>query len=129
MSTYQIEMWWSCSTCKTDCLGRHKKCTHCGKAKGREPFFDKEDLGPEAAVTNTELLKQATAGSDFECRFCHSHNRRDDGNCAECGSMQGDSRNHPTKWNDGKIGPAGSGMNVYEEAQSLNKPNCTSKGI
>lgn len=121
--TYQIEMWWCCSKCNTDNRGRYKNCTQCGKTKGREPFFDKEDLGPEDAITDPSLLKQALAGSDFECKFCGSHNRRDNGDCNECGALQGESREHITKWNDGDIGPGGSGMNALEEAQSLDGPS------
>lgn len=121
MPTYQVEMWWTCNSCKSDNRGRYKQCQVCGKAKEGEVFFDKEDLGPEAAVTDPELLKQALAGSDFECKFCGSHNRRDNGDCSECGALQGESRNTITKWDNGEVGPAGSGMNALEEAKSLSK--------
>lgn len=122
MPVFQMEMRWRCSACKTENLGRHKTCQECRKAKGSEPFYD----GPEAeclenAVTDPDLIDQAEAGPDWECRFCSSHQRRDDGTCAECGANQGESRDNPTTWDDGKVGPAGGGLTALEEIQQADR--------
>ncbi len=120
MPTWQQEMGWSCATCEKLNRGRFKECQNCGKPKEGEPFIDlpEEGEGVAWAVRDPELIKQATAGSDWECRFCSSHQRRDNGDCAQCGAKQGDSRSHPTKWDDGTVGPAGVGSTVLEDLQA-----------
>ena len=118
-------MVWRCSTCKTIVKGRFKSCQTlngtggCGKPKRGEPFFDdpgEGTVGLEDAVTDQALIPKAEGGSDWQCRFCSSHQFRVDGSCAQCGANQGESRDTETKWNDGKRGPAGSGLTEREEA-------------
>jgi hypothetical protein len=47
-----------------------------------------EDITEEAAVTDPEQLRHATAGEDWKCRYCDSSQRKLDGTCANCGSSQ-----------------------------------------
>lgn len=123
MPTWQQEMGWYCGTCKKLNRGRYKECQNCGKPKEGEPFVDLpgEGEGIEWAVKDPELIKQAKAGSDWECSYCHSHQRRDSGECANCGSRQGDSRDHKTKWDDGTEGPGGEGLTELEEIRVVVK--------
>lgn len=120
MPVEHFEMRWRCSTCKTENLGRHKTCQHCGKPKGREAFYD-APAHEEIALRDPKLVKQATAGSDWECAYCGSHQRRDSGECAECGAEQGRSRGHKTKWDDGDEGPSGQGITDAELAELMAK--------
>jgi len=104
MPTFQVEMRWRCSTCEHENLGRHKECLNCGKPKGREEFYDAPGTGDSEvsirdAVTDPELIKQAKAGADWECAFCKSHQRRDSGECVECGAPnQAEARKAREKW-------------------------------
>lgn len=120
MPTWQQEMGWYCATCEKLNRGRYKECQNCGKPKEREPFVDLpgEGEGIEWAVKGPELVKQAEAGSDWECIFCRSHQRRDNGECANCGAVQGESRDHATKWDDGTVGPGGSGLTEQEAIEA-----------
>jgi hypothetical protein len=118
---FQVEMRWQCSTCQHENLGRHKKCRGCGKPKGRERFYDApgtETPTVADAVTDPDLVEQAEAGPDWECVYCGGHGRRDNGECINCGSKQGDSREHETKWDDGTVGPAAEGKTELEELQA-----------
>lgn len=119
MPTWQQEMGWYCGTCKKLNRGRYKECQNCGKPKEREPFVDLPGEGEsvEWAVKDPELVKQAKAGSDWECVYCHSHQRRDSGECAQCGARQGASRDQETKWDDGTVGPGGEGLTEQEEIE------------
>lgn len=91
MPVFHVEMRWRCSGCQHENLGRYKQCQQCGKAKQGEPFYDAP--GNEAptradAITDAALIQQATAGADWRCNFCGSHQRRDSGECAQCGAGQ-----------------------------------------
>lgn len=124
MPVFQVEMVWRCSTCKTIVKGRFKECTGCGKAKAGEPFFDdpgEGTVGLEDAVTDPDLIRKAEGGSDWQCRYCGSHQFRVNDACANCIAKQGDSRDQPTKWNDGKVGPAGDGLTDLEELQRADR--------
>lgn len=102
MPTWQQEMGWYCAACRKLNRGRFKECQSCGKAKDREPFVDlpEEGEGIEWAVRDPDLLEQAEAGPDWECVLCRSHQRRDDGKCANCGAGQDESEDHETEWDD-----------------------------
>lgn len=87
--TFQVEMRWRCGTpdCATEMLGRFKKCSRCGKPKGDEPFYDAPGPVTRAqAITDAKLLKQAKAGKDFKCKYCRCAERRDSGECSNCGA-------------------------------------------
>lgn len=119
MSTFQVEMRWRCSACREENLGRHKKCQNCGKKKGREAFYDTpgtETPTRADAVTDPELIRQAEAGADWECKYCRCHERRDSGECAECGSDQSDSVEHETHWDDGTSSKKGESPQPTVEA-------------
>lgn len=91
MPVFHVEMRWRCSACQGEVLGRFKACQHCGKAKEGEPFYDGPGtVSPTVrdAVTDPALVAQATAGPDWGCRYCGSHQRRGDGACANCGAQQ-----------------------------------------
>lgn len=92
MSSFYVEMRWACGVCKTEMFGRHKKCSHCGKPKDDEPFYDAPGPVSRAdAVTDASLLKQAKAGPDWKCVYCRCAERRDSGECLNCGAPSGDS--------------------------------------
>jgi hypothetical protein len=82
-----IEMTWRCSGCKRQNLGRYKSCQGCGNPKDASEEFEMPaitELAP--TVTDPALLQMATAGPDWRCRFCGSHQRRSDQTCAHCGA-------------------------------------------
>lgn len=97
--TWQIEMGWHCSFCKGLNRGRYKECQACGAPLDHSNFIDLPGSGDgiEFAVRDPELIKQFKAGRDWECRYCRSKQRRDNGNCANCGSDQSDSLEHQRK--------------------------------
>jgi hypothetical protein len=91
MPVFHVEMLWRCGGCNHENLGRYKQCQRCGKPKQGEPFYDapgSEDPTQADAVTDAALIQQATAGADWRCNFCGSHQRRDSGECAQCGAGQ-----------------------------------------
>lgn len=95
MPVFQVEMRWRCSACHVENLGRFKGCQSCGKAKEGEPYYDApgtETPTYEQRVTDPALIAQATAGEDWSCRYCGSHQRRDNGTCAECGAGQAEAQ-------------------------------------
>lgn len=106
-SQRKIEMHWVCSSCGTRNLGRHKKCQHCGDPKdASEPWLMPEDPGRAPSVTDPALLAQASAGPDWQCGFCGSHQKRLDGRCAHCGASQSDGGRVPTGGARPADGPA-----------------------
>ncbi len=87
--TYQIEMLWNCTHCKSQNKGRFKDCHYCGNPlDGTEEFYMPSDTSRQNQITDLFLLNQATAGEDWECKYCKSHQRRDNGECAQCGAEQ-----------------------------------------
>lgn len=81
---YYEEMAWDCATCKIQNQGRDKICSNCGKPLEVEEFHDLLDRPTK--VETPKLLAQATAGPDWECRYCGSHQQRGNGECAVCGA-------------------------------------------
>lgn len=91
MPVFHVEMRWRCSACSQENLGRFKDCQNCRKPKDGEPFYDApENADPSyaQAVQSAELIAQATAGADWSCKFCGSHQRRDHHTCGNCGADQ-----------------------------------------
>ncbi len=86
---WHVEMLWPCASCAEKNLGRHTQCQRCGKPKtGKEEYEMPPETDPAAAVTDPELLRLATAGANWRCRFCGSDQRRFDGLCGHCGADQ-----------------------------------------
>ncbi len=85
MADRHIEMTWTCAACATQNLGRHTGCQRCGKAKTTEEYEMPADTAKAASVTDPELLRLATGGANWVCRYCGSDQRRADGECARCG--------------------------------------------
>lgn len=79
---YYVEQVWNCDTCKTQNPGRNKICFSCQKPLMKEEFHDKNS----SPVTDENLIVQAKAGIDWQCIFCGSHQRRDNGECLTCGA-------------------------------------------
>lgn len=87
-----IEMLWGCTICNEENKGRYKTCQNCGKPRTENaPEWMPGDVSPMAAVKDPALLAKFKAGADWKCRFCNSSQFRADGNCAQCGSAQGES--------------------------------------
>jgi hypothetical protein len=85
MADRHIEMTWVCAACATRNLGRYTACQRCGKAKTTEVYEMPADAAHAASVTDPELLRLATGGANWVCRYCGSDQRRADGECARCG--------------------------------------------
>jgi hypothetical protein len=85
MADRHIEMTWVCAACSLRNLGRHTGCQRCGKAKTTEAYEMPAEVSQAASVTDPELLRLATAGANWVCRYCGSDQRRLDGECARCG--------------------------------------------
>ncbi|HET9958624.1 MAG TPA: hypothetical protein VFQ61_29225 [Polyangiaceae bacterium] len=84
-------MRWRCSACQTENLGRHKVCQNCTKPKDREPFYDAPEAAqpdPSQGVSDAGLIAKATAGADWCCRYCGSHQPRNTGECKNCGAPE-----------------------------------------
>jgi len=116
------ELRWRCSisTCCHENRGRDKNCRNCGKPKEGEVFYDPEE-GEGPALTDAVLIQQATAGTDWQCTFCGSHQRRSSGECANCGAEQAMSRDQATKWDDGHVGEGGLSPAEEERVEALLK--------
>lgn len=96
MSKRQIEMVWDCSSCGHRNLGRHTLCQRCGNPKdASEAYKMPGDPASAATVTDPELLRMATAGVNWQCAYCGSHQRRFDGACAQCGAAQAAGQDAP----------------------------------
>lgn len=103
----KIEMHWVCSSCGTRNLGRHKQCQHCGDPKdASEPWIMPEDTRAAPSVTDPGLLRQASAGADWQCGYCGSHQKRLDGACAQCGAAQREGKAVPKGGAHAPIAPA-----------------------
>lgn len=84
-----IEMFWGCTVCNAENLGRRKTCKNCGAPRTeKSPEWMPGDLSPMAAVKDPKLLQKFKAGADWKCKYCGSSQFRADGNCAQCGSEQ-----------------------------------------
>jgi hypothetical protein len=95
MPEYQIEMLWRC-TCKHENRGHDMVCAICGRPRSeKEEFYMPGDTSPDAAVTEPDLLREATAGADWSCRYCRSNQRKLDGTCAQCGASQDEAKKQP----------------------------------
>jgi hypothetical protein len=91
MPTYQIEMLWNCTHCGSQNKGRYKECQECTNPKdGTEEYYMPGDTSKSAAVKDKQLLKWAKAGPDWECKYCDSHQRKSNGECAQCGAPEGE---------------------------------------
>jgi hypothetical protein len=84
----QIEMLWRCDTCNHINGGLSKNCSGCGKALENEKWFMPEDISTNANLHNPEDLDKALRGPDWRCPFCHSSQRKKDGECANCGGPE-----------------------------------------
>lgn len=89
MPVFHVEMRWRCAACQTENLGRHKTCQNCSKPKDRERFYDApetESAATHQAVVDADLVARATAGADWQCRYCGTHQPRRNAECANCGA-------------------------------------------
>ena len=85
MTTYTIEMLWTCHVCKQERnrgLARH--CRNCGHPKDEhdEEFFP-DDL--TKAIDDRDALLKAAAGPDWKCKYCGSLQGALNKCCTECG--------------------------------------------
>ena len=87
----KIEMTWVCSSCDLRNLGRHKACQTCGNPKDSSEKYEMPgETRSVASVTDAKLLRQASAGRDWRCKYCGSDQMRLDHRCAECGAESAD---------------------------------------
>lgn len=89
MPTYEIELFWQCSTCTHIIGGLQKECENCGKPRTEHELdIWPKDLSAAKAIKDPARIKQARAGADWKCKYCGSSQRRDDGKCKQCGADQ-----------------------------------------
>lgn len=90
MSSYQIEMLWTCSICKKD--GNKglsdRYCGNCGHKKDNsDSEYFPEDISENNALTG-DLQKKAVAGTDWVCMFCDSLQNQLNKCCSNCGATE-----------------------------------------
>lgn len=87
----KIELTWVCSSCDFRNLGRHKECQQCGNPKDASEKYEMPgETRAVASVTDEKLLRQASAGRDWRCKYCGSNQMRLDHRCAQCGADAGE---------------------------------------
>lgn len=89
---WHVEMFWDCTQCgHIGNRGRDKTCQGgCGhQLDDDEEFYLPKNVNDK--VTDPELLRKATGGADWTCRFCKSQQFRVDRICEQCGSNQKES--------------------------------------
>jgi hypothetical protein len=95
---FHVEMRWRCGACRNENLGRFKVCQTCSKPKGLEAYYDAAGeaqagpgqavTDPGQAVTDPALVALATAGADWECRYCRTKQSRRLARCDNCGAPE-----------------------------------------
>jgi hypothetical protein len=80
-----VELKWECENKHLN-EGHLKVCEVCGKPK-TDVDGDIDD-GGLTPVADESFVEQAAAGVDWKCRFCGSAERRDSGECVQCGVSQ-----------------------------------------
>jgi hypothetical protein len=86
MATYEGK--WRCPGCSTVNLGRNLNCLTCGVKRGDDVEFFLDD--DAAIVSDADLLRQANAGADWNCRYCSGNNHALDQQCSSCGNNRSD---------------------------------------
>ena len=91
-----VELKWDCRDCdQKGILGRNKKCPSCGSPRekgemkmdglGADDYDSRTGRNKAATVTDSELLKLATARADWFCSHCGSGNMGNGDKCSGCG--------------------------------------------
>ncbi len=71
-------------------------CASCGNAKDATERYQMPGATRSAAtVTDAALLRMASAGPNWECAYCGSHQRAPAGECAQCGASHSEGRPIP----------------------------------
>ncbi len=99
-------MHWRCSACKFENLGRFMVCQKCGDpTDSRESYEMPGDTAAAESVTDSELLRAASASENWRCMCCGSHQRSLHNTCAQCGAAVASAVPDPPSTN-AKVGPA-----------------------
>lgn len=89
MSEFQIEMFWKCKACNEIVKGRFVECSKCGKPKTEDvEYFMPEDLESAPKVEDKSLLAIAQGGANYNCIYCGSDQRNNNGECYQCGAAE-----------------------------------------
>lgn len=89
-------MHWFCSSCGGRNLGRYKECQTCGDPKDAdEKWVMPGDTRAAPTVRDPALLRQASAGADWQCAYCGSHQSRLNDHCAQCGAARAEGSRVP----------------------------------
>lgn len=92
-SQRKIELTWGCSSCQHVNRGRLVSCERCGNPKDASERYEMPSSTTSApTVTDPALLGLASAGPNWQCGYCGSHQRALDGSCAECGAVRKEPR-------------------------------------
>ncbi len=87
MSSYEIEMLWTCSVCKhSGNRGlKDRYCCNCGHKKDASDPERMPDDTSEAAALAGEEKRKAEAGSDWICKYCQANQNQLNKHCGNCG--------------------------------------------
>jgi hypothetical protein len=86
---------WDCGFCGKKLIrGSVRVCTGCGKPRGKSVrFYLPENT---QVVTDSDHLKDAESGPDWNCEHCQAGNSGRNTSCSQCGAVQGESPKNPT---------------------------------
>jgi hypothetical protein len=84
---------WDCEACGyIGNKGPETKCEKCGSPRPKNvKFYLVEE---SEIVNNQELIREALAGEDWVCSYCHAHNKAGDNKCQSCGSLNRPEEEH-----------------------------------
>lgn len=87
MTTYQIEMLWTCSVCTYEAnLGlKDRYCCNCGHKKDESDVERMPADMSRAAALEGEAKLKAEAGEDWVCKYCEANQNQRSKCCGNCG--------------------------------------------
>lgn len=78
-----VELAWTCPRCETENPGPRKFCTGCGAPQPDDIQF--HQLENAVLLTEEADIREAKAGPDVHCPYCHARNPTDAEFCGACG--------------------------------------------
>lgn len=78
-----VELEWTCPRCGNENPGPRKFCNGCGGPQPEDVEF--HQAAQRKLLTDNDQIKQAKAGPDVHCPYCHARNPDGVGFCGACG--------------------------------------------
>lgn len=78
-----VELEWTCPRCGNENPGPRKFCNGCGGPQPEDIEFHQS--AQRKLLTDAEKIKEAQAGPDVHCPYCHARNPAGVGFCGACG--------------------------------------------